>query len=478
MLSLSTRLAYGAGGIVYAVKESAYTMFILLYYTQVLGLGGSVTGAIVALSLIWDAVSDPLVGSISDRLRSRHGRRHPFMAYSILPLGLGFIGLFTPPDSVAASQMQLAAWLLFWSLWVRTFVTTFCIPHLALSAEITSDYVQRSQVLGARLGLLFLFAVLLPALGLLLVFDERAGVDGRFVAANYPLYGALSCAVCWIAASITTFGTRRYAMDSRQRSRLPAGRGISSLFRDVAVTLGNRVFRRLVAYEIATSAAYGSIATLNMLVWTYYWEFSAGQVSAILAVPSLLAVGLVAVTLAPLGRRFDKNRLLQVSIVGLILNCLWLYPPKMLGWLPANGHPSLFVLNFLFMLIFMYCYLLRTIQGHSITADIADQHELDHGVRQEGGFFSTINFISKVASVFGPLYGGIVLDVVGLDTGQRPGEPAAETLAGLAYGYGIGVLPPLFIALFFALRIRMTRHDVQRVQASLDTRQPVPEQSA
>ncbi|HBO12228.1 MAG TPA: sugar transporter, partial [Halieaceae bacterium] len=93
MLTIRTRAAYGAGGAVYAVKEAAYTMFVLLFYTQVLGLNGSLTGAVIAISLVWDALSDPLTGVLSDRLRSRHGRRHPFMVASILPIGLGFLGL-------------------------------------------------------------------------------------------------------------------------------------------------------------------------------------------------------------------------------------------------------------------------------------------------------------------------------------------------------------------------------------------------
>jgi GPH family glycoside/pentoside/hexuronide:cation symporter len=199
MSPLATRLAYGAGGAVYAVKEAAYTMFVLLFYTQVLGLNGTITGSVIALSLLWDAVSDPLVGVLSDRLKHRRGRRHPFLAASILPLGLGFIGLFAPPPAVAESTLLLAAWLLFWSLWVRTFVTTFSVPHLALSADITDSYLGRSRVLGARLAFLFLFSVLVPALALLLIFPATGAGDGRFRPDNYPLYGAspASCAGSW-----------------------------------------------------------------------------------------------------------------------------------------------------------------------------------------------------------------------------------------------------------------------------------------
>ena len=110
-LSRRDRLLYGLGGAAPAVKEAAYTMFVLLFYTQVLGLGGTVTGLIIALSLIWDGISDPLVGSLSDRLHSRWGRRHPFMALSVLPLGLGFVGLFSPPQAVVENSTWLAGWL-------------------------------------------------------------------------------------------------------------------------------------------------------------------------------------------------------------------------------------------------------------------------------------------------------------------------------------------------------------------------------
>ena len=105
MIDRRTKLFYGAGGAVYAVKEAAYLMFVLLFYTQVLGLDGSITGIIIAISLVWDAVSDPLVGALSDRLHSRFGRRHPFMVVSILPLGIGFLGLlpYTPENQQAAS---------------------------------------------------------------------------------------------------------------------------------------------------------------------------------------------------------------------------------------------------------------------------------------------------------------------------------------------------------------------------------------
>ena len=465
MPPLGVRLSYGAGGAVYAVKEAAYTMFVLLFYTQVLGLNGTLTGVIIALSLVWDAISDPLVGTLSDRLRGPWGRRHPLMVASILPLGIGFIGLFSPPSALLDSEAALGAWLLFWSLWVRTFVTTFSIPNLALATEITSDYLGRSQVLGIRLAFLFLFSVLTPAAGLLLIFTTTGDEDGRFVLANYPRYGLASCLVCWVMATIACVGTRRYARSTADSPRLPgAGGSGDTLTRDLLRTLGNRSFRNLLGYDIAMMAAYGTVAALNMLVWTYYWQFDARQVSIILSVPSLLAVVLVMASLGPLGRRFEKYQLLQYSAIGLILNCLWLYPLDMAGLLPRSDPGLLFALNFVFMLLFMYCFLMRGIQTQSIIADITDEHDWEHGLRQEGGFYAASNFANKVATVVGPLYGGVALDVVGLRAGMLPGAVAEPVLDGLVVAFGLGTLPVMLVALLFGLRISLGRDRVVQLQ--------------
>ncbi|MBA6413477.1 MFS transporter [Parahaliea sp. F7430] len=475
MISTKTRLMYGSGGAVYAAKEAAYTMFVLLFYTQVLGLSGTVTGLVIALSLVWDGISDPLVGLLSDRLRSRWGRRHPFMVLSIVPLGLGFIGLFSPPQAVLENSTALATWLLFWSLWLRTFVTTFSIPHLALSAEITSDYHDRSQVLGARMAFVFLFSVLLPATALLLIFPANEGVDGRFVAANYPLYGALSCAVVWVAATISSAGTRQHIHSSREA---PVPRKDSSslvgLKNDLMCTLRNRSFRLVIVYEFAAMSSYGAIASLNMLAWTYFWEFSAQEISIILSLPSILGIVLVLLTLKPLSQAFPKHRLMQFALIGMIVDCLWLYPPKLAGLLPDNESSSLaFILNFIFMMIFMYCFLLRGINTQSLVADITDEHELDQGLRQEAGFFSMINFTNKAATVVGPLYGGIALDIIGLNVDMRPGSVPQETLDGLVYALGLGVIPPLLIALALACRISMSEAKVREIQAALRQRKSV-----
>jgi GPH family glycoside/pentoside/hexuronide:cation symporter len=477
VIGITTRVLYGTGGAVYAVKEAAFSTFVLLFYTQVLGLSGSVTGIVLSAALVWDGLTDPLVGSWSDRLQSKYGRRHPFIALSVVPLGLGFIGLFSPPTDIIENSTLLTGWLLFWTLWIRTFLTTFAIPHLALSGDISNDYQERNKVMGARMIFIFLFSLLLPAVGLLLIFPEEGGIDGRFVVANYPIYGLISCAVVWVMGIIATVGTRQHIISSLPEDSAAVEQpqmSLNTLFSDLFRTLKNKTFRNLLKYEVSAMIAWGTMSALNILAWTYYWEFSATEVSLILALPSLLAIGLVMFTLGPISKRFEKHQQLRASLIVMILDLLWLYPLKLLGVLPEDSPGLDFFLNFIFMVVFIYCYLFRAISSYSIISDISDEHEWNYGVRQEAGFFAVMNFIAKFSLIIGPIYAGIALDVIDLTQGVLPGNVPLATQNGLVYAMGIGVLPALLFAVYFVGRLKLGRAQVEDYQEKLKARSQQP----
>ena len=207
-LHFRSKLAYGLGSIPFATKDAAFAMFVLLYYKQVLGLSGSLTGLAIFISVLWDAVSDPMIGAWSDRLQTRWGRRHPLLVAGLLPLGLSFVMLFHPVEAVMGSQWALFSWLLASVLLLRTFLTVFIIPHTAMGAELSDDYVERTSIVSFRTNLGWIAGVLLPAAALPLLFASVDGVDGRFVAANYHLYGWMSFLLVLITGSIAILGTR------------------------------------------------------------------------------------------------------------------------------------------------------------------------------------------------------------------------------------------------------------------------------
>ncbi len=134
-----------------------------------LGVSGTITGIALAISLIVDAVVDPIAGSLSDRLRSRWGRRHPFILLSAIPLGGCFFLIFNPPGGFG--EIGLAAWLVVWTLATRIALTFFHVPHLALGAEMAHDYNQRSTmysyntffgIVGQAIGVAFAYYAFFP----------------------------------------------------------------------------------------------------------------------------------------------------------------------------------------------------------------------------------------------------------------------------------------------------------------------------
>ena len=150
-LPLRTKLTYGFGSVAYGIKDNGFATFLLFYYNQILGLSGDLAGLAIFIALVFDAVTDPIAGSVSDRWRSPMGRRHPFMYASALPLAISFVFLFMPMVSIeSAGQMGLFAWMAVFTVLTRASMTLYHVPHMALGAELSEDYDERTVLVAVR----------------------------------------------------------------------------------------------------------------------------------------------------------------------------------------------------------------------------------------------------------------------------------------------------------------------------------------
>ena len=200
---------------------------------------------------------------------------------------MGYLALFNPPEWALADSTHLATWLLACSLWIRTAITVFGLPHLALAAEMTQDYHERSRLLGIRSGFLFFTSIIVPAASMLLIFGEAAaGEDGRFIANNYVSFGWFAAILTWVTAIICIGGTRDYIAVTRiDQHKMPSSEGLTGIAKDFFGTLKNTNFRNLLYYDLSASASYGITATLNIIAWTYYWELNATEMAIVMAGP-------------------------------------------------------------------------------------------------------------------------------------------------------------------------------------------------
>src|SRR5262245_13291201 len=141
---LARKLAFTASGFGNTACLAAVNVYLMYFYTDVALLGVGLAGLAKGIGRVFDAVNDPIIGYFSDKTHTRWGRRRPWMAAAALPFALSFVWLFRPP--ITADQYLLFVYFLLASMALDTFLTMLQIPGLALAAELSSDYQERTQI--------------------------------------------------------------------------------------------------------------------------------------------------------------------------------------------------------------------------------------------------------------------------------------------------------------------------------------------
>ena len=467
--SSKEKWSYAIGNVPFSVKDAAYINFVVFYYTQVQGLSGTLTGLAMFIALTWDAISDPIVGSWSDNLRSRWGRRHPLMMAGALPTAILFLALFTPPASLG--EMGIFTWLLTVSILLRTFLTIYFIPYSAMGAELSADYDTRTVIAKARVTMGWLAGMVLPAVAFIVFFQSQDDLDGRLIAANYVQYGVLSAVVAAVTALVCIVGTWSAIPRLPQASRGQVFNWSRPLG-DLSLVLGNRNFRMAMGANLAFGICAGVYTTLGMYLGTYFWQFSADQLAG-LVVPMALATFLAFVALNALGRRFDKTVQLSAASLVLAVNLLWFIGARLLGLLPENGHPIIYPLQLLNIGISVLLIVILQVLGISLAADILDELDLATGRRQEGVVFGASSFVNKATTGAGSLLAGVVIDLSGMTPELAPGKVSHEVLQSLGWFAMVTVSGLALVAFVFFTQVRLSRRDHATVAAQLAARSAV-----
>ena len=459
--------SYAIGNMPFSVKDAAFVNFVVFYYTQVQGLSGTLTGLAMFIALSWDAISDPIVGSWSDTLRTRWGRRHPLLVAGGVPTALLFLALFQPPDNLG--QTGIFLWLLGVSVLLRTFLTIYFIPYSAMGAELSTDYDERTVIAKARVSMGWLIGMALPAIGFAVIFQAQDGVDGRLLQSNYVDYGILSAVLAGVTAIFCVWGTRTVIPRLPQVQQADASFTLAQPFRDLKIALGNYKFRLSVGAGLSFGIATGVFTTLSLYLGTYFWELSSNQLAGLVA-PTALATLLGFVFLGRLGLRYDKPPMLAAACVLLAINFFCLVGARLLGFLPANGHPLIYILVLLSTGVGVFAIVTLHVVTASLMADLLDEQELSTGRRQEGVFFAAAAFVLKSTTGLGAMLAGVVIDIVGLAPGSEPGSIEQSVRQSMGWFTVVLTSGMALIACVFYRRIHMTRENQELVKQQLAQR--------
>lgn len=419
------RFAYAAGNAAETILHRSFELFVLFYYTQVLGLSGTVAGIAILLALVVDAMTDPLVGTYSDSLQSRWGRRHTLMFASAPPTALLFVLLFNPPAGL--SGIALGAWLAMTAIGLRVAITFFNIPWAAQVAELSPDPKERVTLAVLRniCGAVAQAAVV--ALAFDLFFTPTAVFPrGQENPDAYPAYGlafGLGLGVLILLSSAGTYRRLRL-VESAEKTR-PLRFTLAALgqaWRDLLFGLPN--FRALFLGALFALAAISAFNAFALYMGSYYWNLGSEQIKQ-WQISFVLGAALTFVVGKPIVDRTRPSTVFWSCIaVGTVLFALPVLL-RLLALLPDDPAFNLAVLRLSNGLAGFFLGLVL-ITSALLASETADDYETRRGVKGTALLFGFITLAMKLASGLGKLLTGVAIDLIRLP----PASDAASITAG------------------------------------------------
>ena len=431
-----------------------------------MGLPATVVGLALMIALVFDAVIDPMVGQFSDNLRTRWGRRHPLMYAAAIPMALCYAALWNPPHW---DHKTLFYYLLAMAILIRGIVSFYEVPSSALAAEFSSSYDERSILLSYRYFFAWVggLAINLLAFAVLLRPDATHKV-GQLNPIGYAHYGLVASAVIFVSILVSTAGTHRYMLTAAQgpAAATPPPDAVAGSPGEMRESLSNRSFLFLLASGVTAALATGLGASLNNYFNTFFWGFSARQIS--LFTLGVFLSAMIALPAAPtLSRKFGKRRTaITFTIFSMIcgLGPLFL---RLAGLMPPNGSPALVAIIFCTSIITTTFIIVAQTMGSSMVADVVEAAELKTGRRSEGLFFAASAFIQKATSGFGILAASMVITAIHLTPGANPATVSPDVARNLALTYAPTIICLHAVGLTLLLGYKINRASHQETLRQL-----------
>lgn len=456
-LSLLTKVLYGIGATGDSIKSLSFGLFLLFFYTSVRGLPGSLVGVATAVGLIWDALVDPIIGRISDRLPARFGRRHTPMLIGSLGMGVAFFAIFSPPSGLQATSLLI--WLVFFNLLLRTAQSAFTVPYWALGAELTDNYDERTELTGIRTACALASTMLAAVLSFVLFFS-----GSRFDPAGYRNMGAALGIFMTSCALLTTIGTLKH------RERLTSGEAAASKVGRFRKDLSSAFSDRSFVILTVSGALFFLSAILNATIavhyLTYFADLTENKAASIFQA-AFYGAALAGVFLWMKATRVVEKRTVYggatfgISIM-LALSYVLVGEGRLLG---AGNLIALAFGNGLAGL----CASAAWVLPPSMLADVLDEHEVRTGMRSEGTFFGLYSLAIQIAGSIAIALSGVLLDhFAGLVPAVTRQSATTVDRIGILYG----LLPAILLAVSAAIvfRYSLGRARVAEVQLELSDR--------
>ena len=448
MLSNQFKFQYSVGAIANGIKSDMFTFFLLFFYSRVIGLDPLLASIAIGGALVVDSITDPLMGTISDRTNTKLGRRHPYMIASFIPVAIFYVLLFTPKPDWDISQNQLFWWMFVCTSLTRIGMTLFEVPHRSFGAEITKDYLERTKLFSWRE-----------------MFAWVAGISNAFLAYNiffrstpeYPfgqlnpeayfplaLIGAIFMVISLLYSSLST--TNKIQNLSKWTEVVT----LKQIIKELKIAISNKSFILFFLGSLTLSISWGLLNSLTLFINTDFWGLKGSQIGIFLYI--YFGAAFLAFYITPkFVDKIGKRNFVLLCVLGVALSAPIAFISYNLGLTPEKGTTSLVLFLCIPLIFISTLSIAGNMARDAMIGDIADEVDLQSGKRQEGVLYSAVSFVQKVNTALGSLTGGLTLWVLNI-TAETPSYDQAYALFFVQGVVGpILLIIPILFFYFYSL---------------------------
>ena len=402
-----TRLAYGFGATANGVKNAAFSTYLLLYFNQVVGVSAAIVSTAIALTLIVDALADPLLGRLTDVTRSRWGRRHPYIYAAALPTAVFFALVWFPPSGL--SEVETGLWIFCIAALARVSISAFEIPTSAMASELTDDYTERTRLFGLRYWFGYAGAFGFTAFSLAVFFAATPEYPrGQLNPQGYVWFALTGAVLIFVAMIVCGLGTHNRIPQLRQAGSREAPMPLRRHLNEMVTAFSNPGFLAIFGFGVFKFTAIGLYSATSLYFGTYLFKLEGSQL-ALLTFDALIAATLAA-PLAPVFARWwgKRNTSMVMAFFG---GCLGL-TPLVLSYFDAfwrPGDPRLVPTLFVIGAIYGAMVAISLINTASMLADVVEDNAVATGQHSAGVFFAASSFMQQCSSGLGIFAAGMIL---------------------------------------------------------------------
>ncbi|WP_128893319.1 MFS transporter [Erythrobacter sp. HKB08] len=452
------KLVHGFGAVAFGVKDSGFSFFLLMYYSQVLGMDAGLVGTILLVALLVDAVVDPILGYLSDRTYTRWGRRLPWLYVAPIPLAFAWVMLWSPPGGEAPSALGLLAI----AVVVRVLLSACEVPSVSLVPEITSDYDNRTTLfryrylsgwMGGILMMILAYTVFMP------------GAEGLLQQDGYLAFGTFGAILMVISVLGSAIGQHKVV--AHLPATKPAPFSLKAAFSEIIEAFSEKAFVIFALGGLAAYVSQGMTFSISNYLNIFVWQFDR---AALTAYPLILGVSVVMMffIVGPMHKRLGKPKSAALSAIIALVITLIPYMLFLAGAWPEAGTLASTALIYGFIVFANLFGIVVMISASSMIAEIVEAFEERTGRRAEGSFYSGNWLVQKCATGFGIFITGQIVAISQLPTDAQPGTVDSGVLGTMILAYGGAVVVLGLVTAYWLGRFPIDRAEHERRLAALD----------